>query len=180
MGLKAALESILRLGNAAPATHAPPVSMVLLLRAERFPNLEQLRDAAEKAYGRKFSGDKSSAHCVYQQILFTLARVGPHTLSFMFYTKPYDEEYRALGNSWALPNQRTAWAEHTAWIAVDYAKGELDLEARYALLARFCAELYDDNCVGVYLPREGAFIPGASSVRNMLSRAIASRNVDIE
>jgi hypothetical protein len=135
MGLKEALESILNFGKGGRGPSEPPASMVLLLREERFPRLEQLRQVAERAFGTPFSLDKASRHSVYLQVLFTLMRVGPHTISFMFYTKPYGEDSPELGKSWRLPSQRRAWTEHTAWIAIDYVKGEIDFESRYALLA---------------------------------------------
>ena len=179
MGLKEAFESILNFGRARKEPSAPPpASMVFLLRAERFPKLEQLRQAAERAYEVNFSLDKNSRHCVYTQVFFTIMRVGPHTLSFMFYTKPYGEN-SPLGQSWRLAGQREAWAEHTVFMAVDYAKGGIDFESRYALLARLCRELYDANCLGIYLPRESAFVPDEKSVREMFDRVISGRVVDV-
>jgi hypothetical protein len=181
MGLKEVFESILNFGKAGKKPSAPPpASMVFLLREERFPKLEQLRQAAERAYGVNFSLDKNSRHCVYTQVFFTLMRVGPHTLSFMFSTKPYGSNSDVLGKSWRLPDQRTAWAQHTVFMAVDYAKGETDFESRYALLARLCRELYDANCLGIYLPRERAFVPGEKSVWEMFHRIITARDVDVK
>ena len=180
MGLKEAFAAILNIGKASnEQNELPPASMVFLLREERFPKLEQLRQAAERACGVTFSLDKDSRHCVYTQAFFTLMRVGPHTLSFMFYTKPYGDDSKALGESWRLPNQRKAWAEHTVFMAIDYAKGGIDFESRYALLARLCRELYDADCLGIYLPRERAFVPDAISIGKMLNRAIAGRNIDV-
>jgi hypothetical protein len=179
MGLKEALEGILNLGKSGRRPSQPPASVVLLLREQRFPNLEELRQAAEKAFGVTFSLEKSSRHSVYVQVLFTLMNIGRHTVSFMFYTKPYGDDSQKLGQAWRLPSQRSAWAAHTAWIAVDYVKGGIDFESRYALLARLCRELYDANCSGVYLPREKAFVPDEVPAREMLDRAIASRQIDV-
>lgn len=134
-----------------------PVSMVLLLRESHFLTLEQLRSAGERAFGVFFSDDTSSPHCVFQKAFFTLMKAGPHTLSFLNFTKPYgDEEF---GRAMPMASQRQAWAEHTAWTAVDYAKGGIDLELEYALLAALCAEMLDMNCVGVYVPRERMSYP---------------------
>src|SRR5690348_540831 len=57
-----------------------------------FRNLEQLRSAAERAFGRPFVTGDSTEFCVFQKVLFTLMRVGPHVLSFLYYTKPYFDE----------------------------------------------------------------------------------------
>jgi hypothetical protein len=179
MGLKEAFQQILKLGQGGASHTKPPASMVLLLKEPRFPNLERLREAAELAYGVKFSLQKTDRNCVYTEILFTIMKVGPHALSFMFYTKPYSSDSPTLARAWKLPVQRAAWAEHTSFLAIDYAKGGIDFESRYALLARLCRHLYDANCVGIYLPRERAFVPGEGSVRDMLNQAIASRNVDV-
>jgi len=179
MGLKEALETILNLGKAGQEPGEPPASMVLLLKEQRFPTLEELRQAAERAYGVDFSLDKNSRHCVYVQVLFTLMKVGPHTVSFMFYTKPYGHDSPELGKSWRLLDHRTAWAEHTAFTAIDYVKGGMDFESRYGLLARLCRELYDANCSGIYLPRERAFVPDERSVREMFDRIITDRDIDV-
>ncbi len=179
MGLREALESILNFSRSGDGPAKPSASMVLLLREPRFPKLEELRQAAERAYGQKFSLQKTDRHCVYTQVLFTIMKIGPHTLSFMFYTKPYGSESPELANAWKLPEQRDAWAVHKAFMAVDYVKGGADFDSRYALLARLCRELYDANGVGLYLPRERAFVPGDSSARDTMNRAVASRSVDI-
>jgi hypothetical protein len=96
----------------------------------------------------------------------------------MFYAKPYGDD-SSLGESWRLPEQRKAWAEHTVFMAIDYAKGAAAVELRYALLARLCRELYDANCLGIYSPRERAFVPDEKSVRNMFDRIITGRDVDV-
>ena len=66
-----------------------PVSMVLLLRQSRVLTLDQLRLAAERAFGTSFAGGKESQHYVVQVVLFTLMKAGPHSLSFLNNTKRY-------------------------------------------------------------------------------------------
>jgi hypothetical protein len=170
LNLRAALDT-LRRSLASPDKNENenlPVSMVLLFRESRFLTLEQLRSAGERAFGVPFSSDMSAPHCVFQKLLFTLMKAGPHTLSFLNYTKPYgDHEF---GEAMPMASQRQAWAEHKAWTAVDYAKGGIDLELEYAVLAGLCAEILDGNCVGVYLPREQMFIPNDGSLLPELQR----------
>jgi hypothetical protein len=153
-----------------------PVSIVLLLGESRFLTLEQLRSAGERAFGVPFSDDKSSPHCVFQEVLFTLMRAGPHTLSFLNYTKPYGDHPEEFGKAMPMASQRQAWAKHTAWTAVDYVKGGIDLELEYAVLAGLCAEMLDGNCVGVYVPRERSFIPNDGSLLPELHRITLSRH----
>jgi hypothetical protein len=172
LNLKAAFESLRRALESPKKqeSSAPPVSMVLLLRESRFLTLEQLRSAGERAFSVPFSGDRSSPHCVFQKVLFTLMKAGPHTLSFLNYTKPYGDHPEKFGKAMPVAIQRKAWAEHTAWTAVDYVKDGANPEIEYAILARLCAEMIDENCVGAYLPRERRFIPNDVSLAPELHR----------
>jgi hypothetical protein len=179
LNLKKAFESVLRWGESPDKDTGLPVSMVLLLRESRFPTLDQLRLAAEKAFGTSFAGGKESKHCVLQAVLFTLMQAGPHMLSFLNYTTPYGDDPQKFGASMRKASQRQAWAEHTAWTAVDYVKGGADPELEYGVLAKLCAEMLDDNCLGVYVPREKSFIPNDASLRGELQRIAASRHLGV-
>jgi hypothetical protein len=172
LNLKAALKTLRRSLESPQEQKSSelPVSMVLLLRESRFLTLEQLRSAGERAFGSPFSGDPTSSHCVFQRVLFTLMKTGPHTLSFLNYTKPYGDRSEEFGKAMLMASQRTAWAEHTVWTAVDYAKGATDLDLKYAVLARLCAAMLDGNCVGIYVPREQRFIPNDGSLVPELHR----------
>jgi hypothetical protein len=174
--LKGAFESILRWGEGRDKDGDDPVSMVLLLREPKFSTLDQLRSAAEKAFGASFTGDKESRHFVVQVVLFTILKAGPHSLSFLNYWKPYGDDSYELGMSWPKPSQRQTWADHTAWTAVDYVKGGADLELEYAVLAKLCAEMLDANCVGLYIPGKRTFIPNDDYLRGKLQRMAASRS----
>jgi hypothetical protein len=175
--LKRAFESILRWGEPIDKECDHPVSMVLLLRESRFPTLDQLRSAGEKAFGSHFSDDEESRYFVVQVVLFTIMKADRHTLSFLNYTKPYGESDFPQEFARSLPeaNQRHAWAKHTAWTAVDYVKGGVDLELEYAVLAAICAELVDANCLGLYIPREQSFIPNDGALVGELQRIAMSR-----
>ena len=173
LNLKAAFETLRRSLESPQKqeTSTPPVSMVLLLRESRFLTLEQLRSAGERAFGAPFSGDRSSSHCVFQKVLFTLMKTGPHTLSFLNYTKPYGDHPEKFAKAMSMASQRKAWSEHTAWTAVDYVKDDTNRDrVEYAVLARLCTEMLDWNCVGVYLPRENRFIPNDGSLVPELHR----------
>ena len=175
--LKGAFESILRWGGDKDGDG--PVSMVLLLREPKFLTLDQLRLAAEKAFGTSFTGEKESRHYVIQVVLFTIMKAGPHSLSFLNYRKPYGDDSYDIGRSWRKPSQRQAWADHTAWTAVDYVKGGADLELEYAALAKLCAEMLDVNCVGLYIPGKRTFIPNDDYLRGKLQRMAASRPLGV-
>jgi hypothetical protein len=83
----------------------------------------------------------------------------------MFYTKPYmDEKSSDFGKAMPLPNQRAAWKEHSAWMAVNYAKGPADLDTQAAILSKLCIEILGGNCTGAYVPSEQLFIPNDGSL----------------
>jgi hypothetical protein len=177
--LKRAFESLLQWGEAPDKHGRNPVSMVLLLREPSFPTLDQLRSSAERAFGHSFTGDKESRHCVIQAVLFTIMKAGPHSLSFLNYTKPYGDDSPNFGKSLPKASQRRAWAEHTAWTAVDYVKGAADLELEYAVLARLCAEMLDSNCVGLYVLGRRTFIPNGSWLLEYLRRVSGARSLGV-
>jgi hypothetical protein len=178
--LKGAFESILRLGEAPDKHGNDPVSMVLLLREPTFSTLDELRSAAGRAFGTSFTGDKESQHYVIQVVLFTVMKAGPHSLSFMNSRKPYGgDDSRNFGRSLPKASQRQAWAEHTAWTAVDYVKGGADIELEYGVLAKLCTEMLGVNCVGLYVPGKQTFIPNDDWLRDYLQSVWESRPLGI-
>jgi hypothetical protein len=179
LNLKAALNAILRFGKS--EDNDLPVSMVLLLREPRFLTLEQLRSAAERAFETSFAGGNGSKHFVMQAILFTLMKAGPHTLSFLHYRSPYGSADFPKDFLETLPkaSQKRAWAEHTAWTAVDYVKSGADPELEYAVLASLCVELIDSNCTGIYVPREQSLIPNDESTKRELRLVAGSRELGV-
>lgn len=162
LNLKAALGSLLRSSQGRESkdgNHEPP-SIVLLLREPTFRNLEQLKSAGERAFGRPFVTGDSTEFCVFQKVLFTLMRVGPHVLSFMYYTKPYfGENSQAFANALPLPAQRVAWNQHTSWAAINYAQGPARSDEQYAVLSKLGIEMLDSNCVGAFVPEKRVFVP---------------------
>ena len=179
--LKRAFESLLRRGEHGDKERDLPVSMVLLLREPHFLTLDQLRSAGARAFGARFTNDKASQNFVVEVLLFTIMKAGVHTLSFLNYTKPYGEGEFSQQFATSLPkaSQRQAWAEHTAWMSVDYVKGGRDLELEYAVLAAICAEMVDANCLGLYVPREQSLIPNDDSLIRELRRMAISRPLGV-
>ena len=104
--------------------------------------------------------------------MFTMMKAGPHLLTFLKHKKPYGEGEFPKDFAGSLPqsSQRQAWVEHTAWTAVNYAKGGTDPEREYGVLAKLCAEMLDENCVAVYVPGEQSLIPNDVSLRDELRR----------
>ncbi len=147
-----------------------PTSMVLLLRQPHFFTAAELRVAAEKAWRTSFAGESpNSMHYVVQPKGLTLLKAGPHLFSFPHHAEPYfgwAEKQTVDG----LPNeaQRVAWKQHSAWVAVDYMNKRVSMELAYCVLARLVAELVDENCTAVYIPRELSLTPNDSSLQPKL------------
>lgn len=63
------------------------------------------------------------------------------------------------------PNEvrQRAWDRHRAWLAVDYPEGprmpEAEWPACYKLLFLMANQLWDENCLGLYLPAQKITIP---------------------
>ena len=177
LNLRKAFESILGFENRAEK-QTLPVSIVLLLRNPEFSTLDELRVEAERAFGVSFDNTKESQCSVMEAGIFTLMKFGPHTISFLNYTKRYDADGdfpKDFEESLPQESQRWAWSQHTSWTAVDYVNGGMDLELEYAVLAKLCAEMINDNCSGVYVPRERSLAPNDGSLRGNLTRIAASR-----
>jgi hypothetical protein len=64
-------------------------------------SLNQLRVAAERAFGTPFAAAPESQHFVMQTRLITLMKAGHRTLSFLNYTKPYGVDGRGLRQGWS-------------------------------------------------------------------------------
>jgi hypothetical protein len=152
------------------------LSLVMLLRRPYLFQREELQHAAEKAWRVSFDGRVSSTHCVAQSGQVTLLKAGPHLLNFFYYPGPYVEK-PGENLAW-LPrlSQQRAWGEHLACIGVDYMNPETDIELGYCVLAKLVAELLDENCTGIYLPRENSLIPNDINLYTELQRISSTRD----
>jgi len=139
-----------------------PLSMILLLRKVHPFGDEELRMAAEKAWGISFAGKEESKHFVVQSGPITLIKVGPHVLNVFNSDVPYIEVPR--DNVGGLPemSQWQALAEHNACTGVDYMNGDADVGLGHSVLAKLVAEMVDADCTGVYILREKRVIPNDS------------------
>jgi hypothetical protein len=143
------------------------------LQRSEFPNLKQLSSYAEKAFHVPFATENATNYCVFQKVLYTLMQIGPHVLSFMFYTKPYFEDHPDFVRNLPLPAQRSACEKHTAWFAVNYAKGPGSEDIQYAVLSRLSIGLLNANCTGAYIPGEQLLIPNDGSLLRALQQNVS-------
>lgn len=171
-GITGLMSAFTRKQDVAPV-EVEPSSIVLLLETPVFPSLKQLSTCAEKAFNVPFATENATNYCVFQKALFTLMRIGPHVLSFMFYTKPYFEDQPEFVRALPLPVQRVACEKHTAWLAINYAEGPGIADIQYALLSRLNIEMLSANCTGAYIPGEQLLIPNNGSLIRALEQNVS-------
>ena len=158
---------------------ADPVSIVILLRAYHSFTKDELQLAAERAWRVAFDGAGSPLHCVAQAGGVILMKAGPHLLSFLHFKRPYLENPKE-NIAW-LPRgeQQAAWSEHIDSLAVDYMNPNTDVELAYCVLAKIVAELIDENCSGIYIPRERRLAPNDAELYITLHTMGSGRDAGI-
>jgi hypothetical protein len=153
------------------------LSIVLLLRKPHFFTAEQLRIAAERAWGISFrEGGESSMHCVVQSGGVTMMKAGPHLLNLFHHPKPYIDNPGGMVDWLPQASQRHAWVDHSAFVGVDYLNYDVDVDLAYAVLSGLVAEMLDENCTGIYAPRESSLGPNDGSLYSDLRRIALSRD----
>jgi hypothetical protein len=59
--------------------------------------------------------------------------------------------------------RQRVWDHHRAWLGIEYPEGpktpESQWPACYKLLFLLANQIWDDSCLGIYLPREGVTVP---------------------
>lgn len=180
MSLRNFLSKLVPLRSQKPNTN-DPLSIVLLLRCPHSFGPDDVRVAAERAWGVRFVGDAGSGNFVKQTGFRLLIKAGPHLLVLFSVPKPYFGRDPRENLEW-LPqgSQRKAWAEHTAWAAVDYMNRKLDAEVAYCVLSKLVAEMLDQNCTGIYIPRERSLIPNDESLYRELQKLASSRDSGVD
>jgi hypothetical protein len=158
--------------------NSDPVSIVLLLREPHRYDKEELRVAAERAWGVSFEGVAGPDNFVIQSGHLALMKAGPHLLSLPNAPQPYLGDPRSISKK--LPRrQRSAWMEHRAWAAVDHMNRRVEPDLQYRALARVVAEMLTANCVGVFIPAKGTFLPNDASLYDALRRFATDRDIEM-
>jgi hypothetical protein len=141
-----------------------PTSIVLLLKQPHFFADEELRAAAEKAWNRTFEGGEESRHFIVQARGITFIKVGPHVLNILHAASPYFGPLDDAELNEFLPEveRQHAWRSHHAWCAVDYKSKNTDEHTKYCVLAALVAEMVNENCSGIWVPKFRGFMPNAA------------------
>jgi hypothetical protein len=142
-----------------------PLSIVLLLRRPHLFSSEELQLAAERAWHRSFvDKEKDSMHFVSQSGKVTFMKAGPHVLNFFHYPAPYVENPKQNVDWLPQEIQREAWLQHSGCFGVNYLNDGVSVQLGYCVLAQLVSEMLDENCSGIYIPREASLIPNDASL----------------
>jgi hypothetical protein len=106
-------------------------------------------------------------------------KAGPHLLCLFNFPGPYNDNSKENVAWLPLAIQRQAWIGHSACIGVDYMNNGVDVELAYCVLSKLVAEMLDDNCTGIYLPRDNRLIPHYESAYLELQKFSSSRELGI-
>lgn len=149
-----------------------PYSLVLLLRSPHVFSVEELEAAGEKGWGKAFGTD---AEPMYYAVKFgegAMLKAGGFLVSLQQVDAPYFEDEEAAVKGLPKREQKAAWREHRAWVALDFLNKEPVRGEAYAVLARFALGLGDGNCSGIYAPRDQWMFPNDGTAEEALRRMI--------
>lgn len=160
-------------------------SIVLMLRREHRPTVEELRAAGERGWGRRFNGDEDLLDMLY--FVFSdhpaqaVVKAGPHVIRVTSVPARYIRDDRFSLSRLPQPEQRKAWTEHHACILLelynDRASRPQNIpdEEAYAALARLALQLGDPNCCAVLLPIRKIMMPNDGAAEQGLRMLIDRR-----
>jgi hypothetical protein len=161
------------------ANEMPP-SIVLFTRKAHAFSQEELVAAAEKGWGRKFDGEEDPLWFVFVSNVLTTLKAGKYVVQLVQAKVPYSDDLEAGAKSLPREEQRKAWFEHRAWFSLDLWNGaiattqELPKKEAYAVLSRFALQLGNENCCGIYFPKEGWMLPNNGEAEEELRRLIGA------
>jgi hypothetical protein len=102
-----------------------------------------------------FHTENSGNHVVKKQLIY-IVKFGGLLLSLISLPPPYGAAPEREAQRIPELRRRKAWAEHRAWISVDYNyRGVLspaDEDEKFTQMGRLASELLNKNCTGVYIP----------------------------
>ena len=128
--------------------------LVLLLKAPVNLTREAARDLAVRAWADSGSRDVVARHSSRGWRV----RVS----DVLFGLRSGQSPYRRPGGEVSLTRQRV-WDRHRAWVEVEYPEGpkipESEWPSCYKLLFLLANQLWDENCLGLYLPSQRITIP---------------------
>jgi hypothetical protein len=131
----------------------------LLLREPRAFSGDNIRLAAERAWGLSFLVGEGSARRVIESDGAIFLQAGPHRLSFVNRSEPYEDRPEEDLSWLSIPSQKKVWSEHTACCWVNYQTTGTDVELALCVLSKVVAQILDENCLGVFIPYLFSLMP---------------------
>ena len=147
-----------------------PVSLVLLLKRPSFWSGHELATSIARAFDVPFSAENP------EQVIKSMNNkavlyIKPHLVSIFAASRPYlSQDPREFAKSFSGFHLQEAWANHNGWAAIDYIRGRDDVPAQYGVLSKIAVELANENCSGVFLPREGLLFANDETLPERLGR----------
>ena len=136
-----------------------PHSVVLLQRTARFFSKNEVEKAAEAGWGKRFDGQDDPIYFVVQKGEITIIKAGIYVVHLIHANQPYLGDPQEVAKQLPREEQRIAWRQHNTWASFDLWNEGVQKAEAYAALAKFALNLGDENCAGVYLPKEEIFMP---------------------
>jgi len=155
-----------------------PDSIVLLMRESHKFTKAELQSAGERGWGRKFDGLEDPMWFVFLSDVLTTLKAGKYLVQLVQFETTYSADLEFGAKNLPREEQRRAWFEHRAWVALDLWNGnesdgkKLSKKEAYAVLARFALQLGDANCSAIYFPKEGWMMPNNGTAEEGLRRLI--------
>lgn len=140
--------------GSSPEEDAYP-SVVLLLESPREITKDRALALAERAWGGAESGISIAHDSARGSWIIRAA-------DMLFGLRSGQSRYQPRASEGNATRQRV-WNGHSAWVAVDYAEGrntpESEWPSCYKLLFLMVHQLWDENCLGFYLPALRITVP---------------------
>lgn len=141
--------------SGSPTEEEPRPSLVLLLEAPVELTRETALELAAQAWGGPDSQPSIAGRPGKGRWLVRVSDV-------LFGLRSAHARYREPGPEANEVRQR-AWDRHRAWLEVDYPEGpkipESEWPSCYKLLFLMANQLWNENCLGLYLPAQDITIP---------------------
>lgn len=142
----------------------PLISLVQFRRApNNFLTDKKLGEIAQRLWGEQMGADHREEQwfAVGQNPSFIVKAPGMTLLVNNFPSRYFEDEDDPGAEIEEL-RLRRALEAHTAWLSVDLLSmndGTVPRDDAYPLVAKFFAELLDDDCLAVYTPETGRILP---------------------
>ncbi len=131
------------------------VSLVLLLREERYLDPVILRKLASNAFDMEFEDSDDAENFVVMVQDDVNYMIKAHGQMFLVnnYARPYIEDVEEVSEEIQELRLRQAVREHRAWMSVDrFGPAHMSEDASFHWIGRLLAELIDNDCTAIFCP----------------------------